>query len=171
MHRTAGHQLARRGGRQPHLLLGAQQDDVGQRRLDGIANAAGAVGGGHRLPCVRCRGWRGGGRWRDGGIGGIRLAPQVAQVRGIDGQVAGKGTAQRLVRGDQRAQPLVDLPVLAFAALLHGLHDQQPDAHADQRDDGQAHHRGEQALPGTEIQVSHVQSPSVTGTVGGYSAV
>ncbi|MPN04251.1 hypothetical protein SDC9_151487 [bioreactor metagenome] len=50
-------------------------------------------------------------------------------MRGAHLQRSGERAAQRLVGGDQRLQSPIDLPVLALAALLDGLHEQQPHAH------------------------------------------
>ena len=53
---AAGHDLVRRPRRQAHLLLGAEQDHVGERRLHRVAHAAAALGagrlGGAPLPPV-----------------------------------------------------------------------------------------------------------------------
>ena len=85
---------------------------------------------------------------------------------GVYRQVAGERPAQRLVGRDQGAQPFVDLSVLARAALLDGLHHQQADAHADQRDQRQAQQCRQQALPGTEIQITHAMGSRVASTAG-----
>ncbi|KAG0751336.1 hypothetical protein G6F24_014415 [Rhizopus arrhizus] len=133
---------------QPHLFVGAQQQDVRQCRLDRIADAAGAV------------------RTRFGDAFGIFALAQVAAMAGVHPQFAGERTAQGLVGGHQRAQPLIDLPVLARAALLDGLHHQPADAHADQRDQRQAQQWRQQALPGTEIQITHAMGSRVASTAG-----
>jgi hypothetical protein len=72
-------------------------------------------------------------------------------MRGIDRQLARERAAEHLVGSDQRPQPFVDLPVLAFAAALHRLHHEQADADHDEGDDAQPQQRGRQRLPGTEI--------------------
>jgi hypothetical protein len=80
---------------------------------------------------------------------------QVAQMGRIDRQLARKGAAEHLVRGNQGAQPLVDLAVHALTALLDGLHHEHPDADADQGEDGKPQQRAEHALPRAEIHVAH----------------
>src|SRR5690606_10609692 len=97
-----GHHVARRGGRQSHLFLRAQQDHVRQGGLDRVADASATLGGG------------GGGVVGFAGL--IRLRrTQVAQVGGAHHQFAGERAPQRLVGGDQGLQALVDLAVLALA--------------------------------------------------------
>src|SRR6185312_1798393 len=133
VHRPPLRELRRRARSEPHLFLGAQQDDVRQRGLDRIANPPRAL------------------RARPLGLS------QLAQVSRIDREVAGKRSAERLVRRDQGSQAFVDLPILPFAPLLHRLHQQQADAHADERDHGQTEERREQGLPGAEIQIAHAE--------------
>jgi hypothetical protein len=130
--------IARGLARKAHVFFGAEQDDVRQRRLHGVANSPRAV------------------RARRLGA----LFAQFLQVRWIDGKLPGERAAQRLVSRDQRPQPLVDLPVHALAPLLYGLHHQHTDADADQGKDRKTEQRGEHAIPGTEIEISH--SPSLS---------
>ena len=142
LHRPALRQLGGGSGGQAHLVVGAEQDDVGQRCFHRIANAPCTVAAGAPIDRQQQRIVR--------GIGRGRLA-QVAQMARIDVQCAGEGTTEGLVGGDQRAQSLVDLAVLTLAALLHGLHHQQADADAYQGDDGQPEQGGEHGLPGAEV--------------------
>ncbi len=79
---------------------------------------------------------------------------QLAQVVRVDSQVTREGAAQNLVGRDQSAQPFVDLAVHALAPPLNGEHHQQPDANADQRDQGEAQKGRNNPLPGTEIYIS-----------------
>jgi hypothetical protein len=142
--RAPGRHVAGGLSGQPAVLLGAEQQDVGQRRFDGVTGAARALGA---APLLRPR-------------GGVRSRrAQLAQVGRVDRQLAGEGTAQRLVGRDQGPQPLVDLAVHALTlllnALLDGLHHQHADADADQRKHREAHQRGEHALPRTEIHIAH----------------
>jgi len=160
-----GHHVLRGLGGQFHLLLRAEQDHVGQGSLHGVAHAALALG------AARGRGGEDR-RLRLGGIFFFRaghghlhgavmhlLATQVAHVRGVHLQLPGERAAQRLVRGDQGLEALVDLPVLALAPFLDGLHEHQARAHHDQGGHQQAHERGQQGGPGTEVeQVAHAES-------------
>ncbi len=130
-HRPSGDEVARGLFGQAHLVFRPQQDDVGQGRFNRIADAAGAV-----------RAFVSGGVVVAGAA-----APDVAHVARIDAQIAGEGSAQHLIGGDQGAQALVDLAVHPFAPLLDGEHHHQPYAHPDQGDQGQAQQGGEQALP------------------------
>ncbi len=149
VHRAAGHHLVGRRHGEAHLFLRAQQDHVRQCRLHRVADAAPALGGGFRQRVAA-------------GIAfvhrfGVRR-PQAlrAPVRRVHRQVAREGAAQRLVGGDQRLQPLVDLPVLALAPALQRLHEDQADAHRHQRDEHQAQQGGEDGGPGTEVEgVAH----------------
>ena len=150
MHGAAGDKLARGMLGQPHLFFRAEQDDVGKRRLDRVADAARAVrrvrsGHGERdrflLPAVRLRHLD-------------RRRAQVAQMSRIDGERAGEGAAQHLVGGDQSLQPLVDLPVRPLAALLDGHHHDQTHAHADEGEQCEAEQRHEDAVPGAEIEIA-----------------
>ncbi len=61
---------------------------------------------------------------------------------GVDGKIARKRSAEGSVRGYQRPQAFVDLPILAFTPLLHGLHDEQANAHSQQRDERETEQRG-----------------------------
>ncbi len=144
VHRATRDEVSRRLLRQPHLLLRSEQDDVGKRRLHVIANAASALGTGddalERFRAVR--------------LARCRPLAQVAQMRRIDGEVPGEGAAQRLVGGDEGAQPLVDLPVRPLPALLDREHHDEADADADQREEGKPDHRHEDAVPGTEIEIA-----------------
>ncbi|MCY1462527.1 hypothetical protein D9M71_803120 [compost metagenome] len=80
---------------------------------------------------------------------------EIAAMTWIDIERAGERSAEDFVSRDQRAQTLVDLAILTLAALLHGLHDQQPDADTDQGDDRQADQGREHGLPGAEIESAH----------------
>ncbi len=143
--RVSGDQLARGALGEAHLLLGAEQDDVRQRRLDGVADLPGALraeAGGGEVDGIR-----------PGRVG--RAAAEVADVRRVDGQRAGEGAAEGLVGGDQHLEPFVDLPVGPLAALLDGGHDHEADADADQRDQRQRQDRREQAAPGAEVEIAH----------------
>ena len=88
----------------------------------------------------------------------------------IDGEIAGERTAERLVRGDQRLQSLVDLSVLSLAPLLHGVHDEQADADRDQRDDDQAKQRRQHALPGAEVERAAHQDGGCNSAARGRQA-
>jgi len=146
MHRPAGGHLSHRGGGEFDLGLGTEQHDVGQGRLDRIAHAPGpleARGAGRSLVGLCC----------------TRREPQVAQVRWVHRQSAGEGAAERLVGGDERLQPLVDLAVLPFAPLLQRHHHHKPDAHADQRDQQDSGDGGRDRLPGTEVEKAHAIGP------------
>jgi hypothetical protein len=145
-------EFVRGGGGEAHLLLGAEQDDVRQRRFDRIAHAPRAVAAAGQF---------------DAGVGagfGVAFA-QVAQMRRIDGQVARERAAERLVRGDQRAQAFVDLPVFALAALLDRLHRNEADADAEQRDDGETDQRRKQGVPVAEVEVAHAGLPRIRRTL------
>ena len=116
-----------RAAGQAHLLLSSQEQDVRQRPLDRIADLAAA------LPAqARCLG---------------PLLPEIAQVARIDQQISGDRSAQRLVGGDQQLQSLIDLAVHPLTPLLHGHHQQQPDADADQREKRHAQKGGQGRLP------------------------
>jgi hypothetical protein len=56
-------------------------------------------------------------------------------MRRVNGQFAGKRPAECPIGGDQGAQAFIDLPIFALTPLLHGLNDEQTDAHAPQGDD------------------------------------
>ncbi|WP_412180412.1 hypothetical protein [Variovorax paradoxus] len=77
---------------------------------------------------------------------------QFAQMAGVDRELAGERPAEHLVGRDQRLEPLVDLPVLALAPLLHAEHHDDADADRDQRHEHQAEQGREQALPGCEVE-------------------
>jgi hypothetical protein len=115
-----------------HLLFGTEQNDVRKRGLDGVADAprtlaAFVLGGAFQIPLVP---------W-------------------VDFKAARERAAQRLVGGDERAQSLVDLPVLAVAPLLHRLHDEQANSDANDGNDRDPDETEEQRLPGTEVEVTH----------------
>ncbi|MNN42584.1 hypothetical protein D3C81_1567760 [compost metagenome] len=137
VHRTPLCQFTGSARGQPYLLVGAQQQDVRQGRFDRVADA----------PCPI--------RTRLGDAFFVGALAQVTQMGRVDPQLTGEGTAQRLVGRHQGTQPLVDLAVLAFAALLQGLHHQQADSHAEQGDQNQPGQGGQHALPGTEIDTAH----------------
>ena len=93
---------------QPHLVFGAEQDDIGQRGFDGIADAAAPLGGA--------------GQGVDATVlVGAGVQPLLAQVGRIDRQHTGERSAQGLVGRDQHFQSFVDLAVLALAPLLRLL--------------------------------------------------
>jgi hypothetical protein len=123
------------------LFLGAEKNDVGQRGLYCITDASRSVGA-RPLVLPRDRQRRRRARRIRGGCQGfdraIRLAPQIPQMSGVDGEIAREGSTQGLVCGDQCPQAFVDLAVFTFAAPLDRLHDEQSDAHTDQCDDGQS---------------------------------
>jgi hypothetical protein len=119
VHGPSRGELGRGARGEANLVFRAQQDDVGERGLDRITDAARAVGA--RRVGVR----RSGLTFEHAG------AAQVAQMRGIDGQIAGERATQRLVRRDQGAQALVDLAILALPPLLDRLHEHEPDADAE----------------------------------------
>ena len=152
-------QLGGGAGGQLHLFVGTEQQDVRQRRLDRIADASRPVGAGDRASRRLCRGHC-----------SLRFAmpAQVAQMDRVYRKVAGERPAERLVRRDQAAQPLVDLPVFALVALLHGLHREQADAYSEQGDQHQAEQRRPQRVPGAEIEIAHAvtpESPTRTASV------
>src|SRR3546814_10591820 len=96
MHRPPLDQFLRGAGREPDMLFGAEQDDIGQRRLDGVANAARAVG------------------FIVSGRAGVRLdsgAAQVAQVARIDRQIAGEG------RSEEHTSELQSLMRISYAVF------------------------------------------------------
>ena len=168
---AAGHHVVGRLDGQPHLLPRAQQDHVGERRLDRVADAASPVRAGRAGRIGRSNpigrvGWR---RVRaddgveacvrDCGSGHPGLLTALPQMTRVDRQVAGEGAAQGLVGRDERLQAFVDLAVLALATLLHALHHQQPDADGHHGHQDEPQQGGQHALPGTEIEgVSHVVS-------------
>ncbi|RYF81973.1 MAG: hypothetical protein EOO29_08755 [Comamonadaceae bacterium] len=85
----------------------------------------------------------------------LRAAARGA-VRGVNLQVARERTAQRLVRRNQRFEAFVDLPVLALAPPLYGLHEDQADADRHQRNQNQAQQRGGGAGPRGEVdEIAH----------------
>ena len=86
-------------------------------------------------------------------------------MRRIDREIAGERATERLVRGDERAQALIDLAVLALAPLLDRLHRDEPKTHADQRDERQTKQRQQQRLPRAEIDVAHDELPAAAASV------
>jgi hypothetical protein len=81
---------------------------------------------------------------------------EIAKVSGIDRQITGKGPTQRLVGGDQGAQPLVDLAIHTLPALLNRDHCKQADADADQRNDRQAQQGGDEGMQRAEIETAQL---------------
>lgn len=120
--RVARDQLANRPVREPDMLLGTEQDDVGQRGLDCVADPACAVRSrgafrtevqhGHGLLCEAA----------------LLPPPQVAPVGRIDRKVPGERSAKDLVRSDKRPEALVDLPIHSLTALLERHLSEQTDA-------------------------------------------
>ena len=90
---------------------------------------------------------------------------RLRQKPNLHRQFTREGAAQHLVGGNQRAQALVDLAVLALAPPLDGLHEHQPDAHRDDRNQHQAHQRGHHRAPGAEIKIAHRRCPQVLRSV------
>ncbi|MNV32412.1 hypothetical protein D3C71_1237490 [compost metagenome] len=131
---------------QAHLLIRAQQHYVRQggfhRITDPTRTLATAFGLRRQMQRITF-------------FASVGQCAEITAMAWIDVERAGERSAEDFVSGDQRALPLVDLPVLALAALLHGLHDQQPDADADQGDDRQPDQGGEHGLPGAEIESTH----------------
>jgi hypothetical protein len=80
------------------------------------------------------------------------VLPELAQMQRAHAQRAGERAAQRFVGGDQGLESFVDLPVLTLASFLHGLHEQQANAHHQAGHQQQAQHSGEQGGPGAEIK-------------------
>ncbi|MNM64492.1 hypothetical protein D3C81_758930 [compost metagenome] len=146
MDRPAFDHVRRRARGQLYLFLGAKQDHIRQRAFHRIADAPRSVA---RIALFRL--WQQHGTLGRGDCLAVgqrsSAAPYVAQMAGVHAQVARERAAQRLVGGDQGFEPFVDLTVGRLALLLHRLHHQQADAHADQGDDGQTDQGGEQALP------------------------
>jgi hypothetical protein len=141
LYRATGGEFSGGRCRQPYLLLGTQENDVGQRSFDCVPNASGTIG-------TTCSIRRSLGRV----IGhAIRVAFQIPKVGRIDGEIAGEGATQRLVGGNQCSEAFVDLAVLPLAALLNRLHCEQPNAHADERNHAQAQQSGKQSRPGSEV--------------------
>ncbi len=98
-------------------------------------------------------------RWGLALGGGLAAAAQVAQMRRIDGEIAGERATQGFVSRDQCSQPLVDLAVHAFAALLNREHGQQADADANKREQREANQCCEQTLPRREIKIVQGEPP------------
>jgi hypothetical protein len=69
----------------------------------------------------------------------------------IDGEIAGEGTAQCFIGGNQCPQALVDLPVFSLTSLLNRLHREQSDSDSDEGNHAQAQQGREQRRPGSEI--------------------
>ena len=76
-------------------------------------------------------------------------------MSGVHSQLAGEGAAQHLVGGDQRAEAFVDLAVHALLALLDRQHHQDADANPDQGEKRDREDREQDALPRTEVEISH----------------
>jgi hypothetical protein len=79
------------------------------------------------------------------------VAFQIPKVGRIDGEIACKGTAQRLVGGNQCSEAFVNLAVLSLTALLNRLHCEQSNADPDEGNHTQAQQSGKQSLPGSEV--------------------
>ncbi|TPG40506.1 hypothetical protein EAH79_11380 [Sphingomonas koreensis] len=141
MDRATGDKIVGGAGGEAHMILGAEQDDVGQRRLHRVADAPRAI----RSFAARRRQIDRRGRRRF--VAGLAATPQIAQMRWVDRKIASERAAEHLIRGDQRAQPLVDLAVHPFAPLLDRHHHKQPHADADQREHRQADQCRQQAVP------------------------
>lgn len=77
-------------------------------------------------------------------------------MSGIDRQITGKGPAQRLIGGDQGAQPLVDLAIQTLPALLDRDHRKQPDTNADQRYGREAQQGGDKRMQRAEIEIAQL---------------
>jgi hypothetical protein len=129
---ASGNELARGVRGETHVLFGTEQNDVRKRRLDRVANPPRTVV-----------------------ILYLASAFQIALVLWVDFKAARERAAQSLVGGDERAQSLVDLSVLAVAPLLHRLHDDQANRDANERDDRDADETEEHRLPGTEVEITH----------------
>ena len=84
------------------------------------------------------------------------MRAQIAMVSRIDRQITGKGPTQRLVGGDQSAQPFVDLAIHTLSALLNRDHRKQADTNADQRDDREAQQRGDKRMQRAEVETAQV---------------
>jgi hypothetical protein len=154
------HEIARGTFGQAYLLLRAEQDKVGERRFNGVADAAGTIraGIGFSGRLVRRRHPLRQGRSLCGRVGQL-AAVQVAQMRRVDREISGEGPAEHLVGRDQCLQPFVDLPVHPLATLLHPDHHRKPDADADEREKRDPDERREDAGSGTEVEAAHGVTP------------
>ena len=84
------------------------------------------------------------------------MLTQVAAVSRINRQITSKRPAQRLVGGDQGAQPLVDLAIHTLPALLNRDHRKQADTDAEERNDRQAQQRGDERMQRAEIETAQL---------------
>ena len=78
---------------------------------------------------------------------GMFCLPKITEMGWVNREIASERPTQRFVGPDEDPQPLIDLTIFAFSTLLNGLHQDQSDPDADERDQAQAEECREHRCP------------------------